>query len=83
MEKEELQKRTEKFKKYYSKYLECFSSDNCSKCPLNEGLAFGMFCDLYFSAIFGIAGVVTCYARREKCRKILEEECANHRVNKI
>ena len=59
-----LQKRIEKFKKYYSKHLKCFSSDNCGKCPLNEGVAFGMFCDLYFSAIFEIGGVRTCNVRR-------------------
>ena len=74
MEKEELQKRIERFKKYYSKHLERFSCDECSKCPLNEGLDFGMFCDLYFSTVFGIAGVVTCNARREMCKKILKEE---------
>ena len=77
-----LQKRIEKFKKYYSKHLECFLSDNCSKCPLNEGVAFGMFCDLYFSAIFETGGVRTCNARREMCRKILEEKHINY-VNKI
>ena len=85
MEKEELQKRIEKFKKYYSKHLECFSSDNCSKCPLNEGVAFGMFCDLYFSAIFKIGGISTCDARREMCRKLLKEEKENikQHLNKI
>ena len=77
-----LQKRIEKFKKYYSKHLECFLNDNCSKCPLNEGVAFGMFCDLYFSAIFETGGVVTCNTRREMCRKLLKEEYVN-RVNKI
>ena len=77
-----LQKRIEKFKKYYSKHLECFLSDNCSKCPLNEGVAFGMLCDLYFSAIFEKTGVVTCNTRREMCRKLLKEEYVN-RVNKI
>ena len=77
-----LQKRIEKFKKYYSKHLECFLSDNCSKCPLNDGVAFGMFCDLYFSAIFEKTGVVTCGSRREMCRKLLKEEYVNC-VNKI
>ena len=80
-----LQKRIEKFKKYYSKHLECFLSDNCSKCPLNEGVAFGMFCDLYFSAIFETGGVVTCNTRREMCRKLLKEEKENikQHLNKI
>ena len=82
MYKDDLQKRIERFKKYYSKHLECFLSDNCSKCPLNEGVAFGMFCDLYFSAIFEVGGVVTCNTRREMCRKLLKEEYVN-RVNKI
>ena len=77
-----LQKRIEKFKKYYSKHLECFSSDNCCKCPLNEGVAFGMFCDLYFSAIFETGGVRSCNARREMCRTLLKEEYVNC-VNKI
>ena len=77
-----LQKRIEKFKKYYSKHLKCFLSDNCSKCPLNEGVAFGMSCDLYFSAIFEVGGVVTCGNRREMCRKLLKEKYVN-RVNKI
>ena len=76
-----LQKRIEKFKKY-SKHLECFSSNNCGKCPLNEGVASGMFCDLYFSAIFETGGVRSYNARREMCRKLLKEEYAN-RVNKI
>ena len=80
-----LQKRIEKFKKYYSKHLECFSSDICSKCPLNEGIDFGMFCDLYFSTIFGITGAVTCDARREKCKKLLQKEKENikQHLNKI
>ena len=82
MDKDDLQKRIEKFKKYYSKHLECFSSDNCGKCPLNEGFDFGMFCDLYFSTIFKVGGVVTCDARRKMCRKLLKEEYVN-RVNKI
>ena len=82
MEKEELQKRIKKFKKYYSKHLERFSCDECSKCPLNEGVAFGMFCDLYFSAIFEVGRVVTCDARRKMCRKLLKEKYVN-RVNKI
>ena len=77
-----LQKRIEKFKKYYSKHLECFLSDNCSKCPLNEGVAFGMFCDLYFSAIFETGGVVTCNTRREMCRKLLKEKYLKQ-LNKI
>lgn len=85
MYKDDLQKRIEKFKKYYSKHLECFLSDNCSKCPLNEGVAFGMFCDLYFSAIFEVGGVVTCGSRREMCRKLLKEEKENikQHLNKI
>ena len=85
MYKDDLQKRIEKFKKYYSKHLECFLSDNCSKCPLNEGVAFGMFCDLYFSAIFETGGVVTCNTRREMCRKLLKEEKENikQHLNKI
>ena len=78
-----LQKRIEKFKKHYSKHLECFLSDNCGTCPLNEGVTFGMFCDLYFSAIFETGGVVTCNTRREMCIKILKEEYVNHRINKI
>lgn len=80
-----LQKRIEKFKKYYSKHLECFSSDNCGKCPLNEGVAFGMFCDLYFSAIFETGGVRSCNARREMCRKLLQKEKENikQHLNKI
>lgn len=82
MDKEELQKRIEKFKKYYSKHLETFLYNKCSICPLNEGLAFGMPCDLYFSAIFEVGGVVTCDARREMCRKLLKEKYVN-RVNKI
>ena len=82
MYKDDLQKRIERFKKYYSKHLEYFSSNKCSTCPLNEGFDFGMFCDLYFSTVFGIAGVVTCDARRKMCRKLLKEEYAN-RVNKI
>ena len=82
MDKDDLQKRIERFKKYYSKHLECFLSDNCGKCPLNEGVAFGMFCDLYFSAIFEIGGVRTCNARREMCRKLLKEKHINY-VNKI
>lgn len=82
MDKEELQKRIERFKKYYSKHLKTFSYNKCSICPLNDGLAFGMPCDLYFSAIFEIEGVVTCDARREMCRKLLKEKCVN-RVNKI
>ena len=77
-----LQKRIEKFKKYYSKHLDCFSSDDCGKCPLNEGIAFGMFCDLYFSAIFETGVVRSCNTRREMCRKLLKEEYVN-RVNKI
>ena len=77
-----LQKRIERFKKYYSKHLECFLSNKCSTCPLNEGLNFGMFCDLYFSAIFETGGVVTCNTRREMCRKLLKEEYVNC-VNKI
>ena len=76
-----LQKRIEKFKKY-SKHLECFSSNNCGKCTLNESVASGMFCDLYFSAIFETGGVRSYNARREMCRKLLKEEYAN-RVNKI
>ena len=82
MYKDDLQKKIERFKKYYSKHLERFSCDECSKCPLNEGLAFGMFCDLYFSTIFEISGVITCNTRREMCRKILEEKHINY-VNKI
>ena len=90
MEKEELQKKIEKkikkFKNYYSKHLERFSCNDCSKCPLNEGLDFGMFCDLYFSTVFGIGGVIGCKTRREMCIKILKEEhiksVKNH-VNKI
>ena len=82
MYKDDLQKRIERFKKYYSKHLECFSSNKCSTCPLNEGLDFGMFCDLYFSAIFEKTGVVTCGSRREMCRKLLKEKYVN-RVNKI
>ena len=81
MEKE-LQKRIEKFKNYYSKHLERFLCNDCSKCPLNEGLDFGMFCDLYFSAIFGIQGIIGCRARREACIELLKEEYIN-RVNKI
>ena len=77
-----LQKRIEKFKKYYSKHLKCFSYNKCSECPLNEGVAFGMSCDLYFSAIFETRGVITCGARREMCRKLLKEEYVNC-VNKI
>lgn len=77
-----LQKRIEKFKKYYSKHLECFLSDNCGKCPLNEGLDFGLLCNLYFSTIFEVGGVRTCNARREMCRKLLKEKYVN-RVNKI
>ena len=79
---DKLQKRIERFKKYYSKHLECFSSNKCSTCPLNEGLDFGMFCDLYFSTIFETGGVRTCDARREMCRKLLKEKHINH-VNKI
>ena len=82
MYKDDLQKRIERFKKYYSKHLECFLSNKCSTCPLNEGLDFGMFCDLYFSAIFETGGVVTCNTRREMCRKLLKEEYVNC-VNKI
>lgn len=78
-----LQKRIEKFKKYYSKHLECFSSDSCGKCPLNEGVDFGMFCDLYFSAIFETGGVVTCNTRREMCRKLLKKEYVKQHLNKI
>lgn len=78
-----LQKRIEKFKKYYSKHLECFSSDSCGKCPLNEGVDFGMFCDLYFSAIFETGGVVTCNTRREMCRKLLKKEYVKQHSNKI
>ena len=74
MYKDDLQKRIERFKKYYSKHLECFSSNKCSTCPLNEGLDFGMFCDLYFSTIFEVGGVVTCDARIEMCNKLLKEE---------
>ena len=74
MYKDDLQKRIERFKKYYSKHLECFSSNKCSTCPLNEGLDFGMFCDLYFSTIFEVGGVVTCDARIEMCKKLLKEE---------
>ena len=77
-----LQKRIERFKKYYSKHLKDFSNDNCNKCPLNEGVAFGMYCDLYFSAIFETGGVRTCNARRKMCKKLLKEEYINH-VNKI
>ena len=85
MYKDDLQKRIERFKKYYSKHLECFSSNKCSTCPLNEGLDFGMFCDLYFSAIFEVGGVVTCGSRREMCRKLLKEEKENikQHLNKI
>ena len=85
MYKDDLQKRIERFKKYYSKHLECFSSNKCSKCPLNEGVAFGMFCDLYFSAIFEVGGVVTCGNRREMCKKLLKEEKENikQHLNKI
>lgn len=85
MDKDYLQKRIERFKKYYSKHLESFSYNKCSVCPLNEGLAFGMPCDLYFSAIFEIEGVVTCDARREMCRKLLKEEKENikQHLNKI
>ena len=82
MDKKELQKRIERFKKYYSKHLESFSYNKCSVCPLNEGLVFGMPCDLYFSAIFETGGVRTCNTRREMCRKLLKEEYVN-RVNKI
>ena len=82
MDKKELQKRIERFKKYYSKHLESFSYNKCSVCPLNEGLVFGMPCDLYFSAIFEIEGVATCDARREMCRKLLKEKYVN-RGNKI
>lgn len=82
MNKEELQKRIERFKKYYSKHLETFSYNKCSVCPLNEGLAFRMHCDTYFSAIFEIEGAVTCDDRREMCRKLLKEKYVN-RVNKI
>lgn len=82
MYKDDLQKRIEKFKKHYSKHLETFLYNKCSICPLNEGLAFGMPCDLYFSAIFEVGGVVTCDARREMCRKLLKEKYVN-RVNKI
>lgn len=77
-----IEKRIERFKKYYSKHLECFLCDECKKCPLNEGVTFGMFCDLYFSAIFETGGVRTCNTRREMCRKLLKEEYVN-RVNKI
>ena len=77
-----LQKRIEKFKKYYSKHLECFLSNKCCKCPLNEGVAFGMFCDLYFSAIFETGGVRSCNTRREMSRKLLKEEYVNY-INKI
>ena len=77
-----IEKRIERFKKYYSKHLECFSSNKCSTCPLNEGLDFGLFCDLYFSTIFKVGGVRSYNARREMCRKLLKEEYAN-RVNKI
>ena len=79
---DKLQKRIERFKKYYSKHLECFSSNDCSTCPLNEGVDFGMFCDLYFSTIFEISGVISCKTRREMCKKLLKEEYVN-RVNKI
>ena len=82
MDKEELQKGIKRFKKYYSKHLECFSSNDCSKCPLNEGLDFGMPCDIYFSVIFETSGVIGCKTRREMCRKLLKEEYVN-RVNKI
>ena len=85
MEKE-LQKRIEKFKNYYSKHLERFLCNDCSKCPLNEGLDFGMFCDLYFSAIFETSGVISCKTRREMCIKILKEEhikSVKNCVNKI
>ena len=74
--------RIEKFKKYYSKHLDCFSCNECNKCPLNEGLELGMPCDIYFSAIFGILGIIGCKTRREMCIKILKEEYIN-RLNKI
>ena len=79
---DKLQKRIEKFKKYYSKHLDCFSCNECSKCPLNEGLEFGMSCDIYFSEIFGIQGIIGCSVRREACIELLKEEYVN-RVNKI
>ena len=85
MDKEELQKRIKKFKNYYSKHLERFLCNDCSKCPLNEGLDFGMFCDLYFTTIFEVGGVVTCDARIEMCKKLLKEEKENikQHLNKI
>ena len=77
--------RIEKFKKYYSKHLDCFSCNECNKCPLNEGLELGMPCDIYFSAIFEVGGVVTCDARIEMCKKLLKEEKENikQHLNKI
>ena len=86
MDKEELQKRIKKFKKYYSKHLDCFLCNECNKCPLNEGVELGMPCDIYFSAIFGILGVIGCKTRREMCIKILKEEhikSVKNCVNKI
>lgn len=82
MSKEYIQKRIEKFKKYYSKHLGCFSCNECDKCPLNEGLEFGMSCDIYFSEIFGIQRIIGCSVRREACIELLKEEYVN-RVNKI
>ena len=83
MSKEYIQKRIEKFKKYYSKHLDCFCFPHkCDKCPLNEGLDFGMSCDIYFSEIFGIQGIIGCNVRREACIELLKEEYVN-RLNKI
>ena len=44
-----------------------------------------MFCDLYFSTIFEVGGVVTCDARIEMCKKLLKEEKENikQHLNKI
>ena len=82
MDKKELQKVIKRFKKYYSKHLNRFSYDECNRCPLNEGLAFGMYCDSYFYEIFGLEGYSGCYVRREKSKSMLKKECVK-RVNKI